>query len=91
MCIEQLAELNPDALTPDGLEAAYVGFTCNHHHAHVAVYSFERCVEVLVTRDGMSHEDAEEFLHFNTLGAWVGENGPLFILTGACDGEAKED
>ena len=76
---EALAELNPDALLADGLEAALVGYTVNHHHAHVAVYDVDKCIDVLVERDGMSHEDADEFLAFNTLGACVGENGPLYV------------
>jgi len=79
MSIELLAELNPEALTPDGLEDAYIGYTVNQHHAHVAVYSYEQCVGILVDRDGMTPDDAEEFLSFNTLGAFVGENGPLFV------------
>lgn len=74
-----LAEANPEALLADGLEAALVGYTVNHHHPVVAVYDIERCVEVLVSRDGMDREGAEEFLSFNTLGAYVGENGPLFV------------
>ena len=72
--IEDLAELNPDALLADGLEAALVGYTVNHHHPHV-----EKCVQVLVDRDGMTAEEADEFLSFNTLGAYVGENGPLYV------------
>lgn len=76
---EALAELNPDALLADGLEAALVGYTVNHHHAHVAVYDVDKCIDVLVERDGMSHEEAGEFLAFNTLGAYVGENGPLYV------------
>lgn len=74
-----LREANPEALLADGLEPAYVGHTVNHHHAVVAVYDYEKCVEVLVERDGISPEEADEFLQFNTLGAYVGENGPLFI------------
>jgi hypothetical protein len=27
----------------------------------------------------MTLEEAEEYLSFNTLGAYVGENGPLFV------------
>lgn len=77
--LENLRELNPDALLADGLEAALVGYTLNHHHAHVAVYDYDKCVEVLVSRDGMTHEDADEFLQFNTLGAFVGEHGPLYV------------
>jgi hypothetical protein len=74
-----LSELNPDALLADGFEDALVGWTVNHHHAHVAVYDVERCLQILVDRDGMTPEDADEYLSFNTLGAYVGENGPLFV------------
>jgi hypothetical protein len=74
-----LIDINPDALLADGLEGAYVGYTVNQHHAIVAVYDYEKCVEILVQRDGMTDEEADEFLQFNTLGAYVGENGPLFF------------
>lgn len=77
--LEDLAELNPDALLADGLEAALIGYTVNNHHAHVAVYDIEKCVQVLVDRDGMTPEEADEYLSFNTLDAFVGENGPLFV------------
>jgi hypothetical protein len=30
---------------------------------------------------GLSDEEAEEYLSFNTLSAYVGPNGPLFIRT----------
>ena len=80
--LENLAELNPDALLADGLEAALVGYTVNHHHPHVAVYDIDKCVDVLVERDGMTPEDAEEYLSFNTLGAYVGENGPMYVRFG---------
>jgi hypothetical protein len=79
--LEALGEINPEALLADGLEDAFIGYTLNHHHAHVAVYDIDKCIEVLVTRDGMTHEDAGEYLSFNTLGAYVGENGPIFIRT----------
>lgn len=63
----------------DGLEAAIIGVTENHHHPVVAVYDLDRCRQILMERDGMDWDGAEEFLSFNTLGAWVGENGPLFV------------
>ena len=81
--LEALGEINPEALLADGLEAALIGYTVNHHHAHVAVYDINKCIEVLVDRDGMSHEEADEYLSFNTLGAFVGENGPIYIRTSA--------
>lgn len=76
---DEIAEVNPEALLADGLEAALVGVTVNHHHPFVAVYDAAKCVQVLMERDGMTEEEAEEFLEFNTYGAFVGENGPLFV------------
>ena len=77
--LDDLAEANPDALLADGLEAALVGYTVNHHHPQAAVYDIDKCIEVLVERDGMTPEEADEFLSSNTLGAYVGENGPLYV------------
>lgn len=82
-----MAELNPEALLADGFEDSLVGFTLNHHHAHVAVYDVEGCIQTLVERDGMTPEEADEFLSFNTLGAYVGENGPLFVRLFGVTGE----
>lgn len=77
---EQLAEENPEALLADGFEDALIGITANHHHPVVAVYDLEKCVEILIT-GGMTADEAEEYLSFNTLGAYVGEHGPLFLRT----------
>lgn len=76
---EAIAERNPDALFADGLESALVGYTANHHGPTRAVYDAEACREILMRRDGMSHEEASEFLEFNTFGAYVGENGPVYV------------
>jgi hypothetical protein len=73
-----LEDENPDALLADGLEDAYIGRTANHHHPVVAVYDLAKCEQILV-ESGMTQEEAEEYLSFNTLGAYVGENGPLFV------------
>jgi len=37
--LDDIREINPDALLADGLEAALIGYTVNTHHAHVAVYA----------------------------------------------------
>jgi hypothetical protein len=76
---EEIAEVNPDALLADGFEDAVLGYVVNQHHAQVVVYDYEKCVRILVKRDGMDEDGAREYLGFNTLSAYVGENGPLFI------------
>lgn len=74
-----ISEVNPDALYADGLEDAAIGYTLNTHGEHVVVYDYDKCVEVLVSRDGMDPEAADEYLGFNTLCAYVGPHGPLYI------------
>lgn len=75
---DELAADNPEALLADGLEEAFVGHTVNHHHPVVAVYDYEKCVQILM-QDGMTEDDAMEYMSFNTLGAYVGPHGPLFV------------
>lgn len=75
---DELADANPEALLADGLEEAYIGLTVNHHHPAVAVYDFDKCMQVLID-EGLTEDEASEYLEFNTLGAYVGVNGPLFV------------
>lgn len=76
--IEEIGELNPDALLADGLEAGLIGYTQNSFGPIRAVYDVDRCIDIFVS-DGMTPEEAEEYMSFNVLGAYVGENGPVFI------------
>jgi hypothetical protein len=78
MTIDELAEQNPEALTADGFEDAIIGVTVNHHHPMVVVYDYRKCVEILVSQ-GLTHDDAQEYLSFNSLAAYVGEHGPLYM------------
>ena len=75
---ERLAEANPEALTADGFEDAYIGI-CLRFNTAVAAYDYDKCIDVLMKRDGMSYEEAVECFEFNTLGAWVGEGTPVYI------------
>lgn len=75
----QLAELNPEALFADGFEDALIGFACVFTKGPVTVYDRDKCIEILMKRDEMSHEEAEEFFSFNVEGAYVGEHTPAFL------------
>ena len=73
------AEIDPDILFADGWDAAFLGITANHHHAIVAVYDYDKIIEIMVERDGATYEDAEEFVEFNIVGAYVGERTPIYV------------
>ncbi len=79
--LEKIAELNPDAKSADGLEDAIIGIASRAGAEHVLAYSYEKCVEVLMKRDGMEREEATEYLDFNTIQAYVGTGTPVFIDT----------
>ena len=66
------------ALKADGLEEALIG-TGRQFTQELMVYSVEKVLEILMTRDGMSYEDAREFYEFNIVGAYVGAGTPVFV------------
>ena len=76
--ISRNMEIIEGAKTADGFEKALLGFGYQFN-TPVAVYSKDRCLHVLMERDGMSREDALEFFDFNVAGAWVGEGMPVFL------------
>jgi hypothetical protein len=68
-----------EILTADGFEDALIGVVDGACRAPVACYDYAKCIEILMTRDGMEEEDAHEYMSFNVTGAYVGEYTPLFV------------
>ena len=70
-------------LTADGLEDAFIGvsYPWQTNQKPVAVYSYDKVIEILMKRDGMTYEEAEEFFDFNIGGAYVGEQTPIYVMT----------
>ena len=79
MTVDDISEINPDALICDGFDEAIIGMAERINLGPVVAYSTEKIVEILMTRDGMEYEDALEYFNFNILGAWMGEMTPVFI------------
>lgn len=79
--LARLKESYPELLVADGFDEAILGvadgwFGRGHHE--VVCYDYDRCVEILVAQ-GMSEENALEYLEFNMLGAYTGEFTPVFL------------
>lgn len=79
---ETLSDVDPEILIFDGFDDAIIGYTDSWGPENSrnlrAVYSYEKCVDVLV-KDGLSYENAVEHLEFNTLGAYVGSRTPVVV------------
>lgn len=72
MCEEREIEL----LLADGLDEAFIGYTDDYPAR--AIYDKSLCVQCMMD-EGMSMEDAIEYLEFNTFYTYVGEQTPLFV------------
>jgi hypothetical protein len=77
---ELLADLEEDILLMDGFDDAIIGYSQRINDPTLAVYSWELMVKILMERDGMSDEEAMEYIDYNCLGAWVGERTPIIVL-----------
>jgi len=62
----------------DGFNGAilYIGRRFNEE---VVVYDYDQCVDILIKRDGMSQDDAIEWMEYNVLGSYLGEQTPIFV------------
>tara|TARA_R100001530_G_scaffold28345_1_gene22416 strand:+ start:439 stop:693 length:255 start_codon:yes stop_codon:yes gene_type:complete len=77
--MQLLEEINPEALLADGFEDAYIGVCEVFNRPPLAAYDRDRCIEILMERDEMDRDEAEEYFNFNVSGSWVGENTPVYI------------
>ena len=75
---EQIADLNPETLFADGFDRALIGYNAT---SFCAVYDYDKCMTVLIERDGMSYEEAHEHMEFNVVGSYVGDFTPSFVHT----------
>ena len=64
-------------LKADGFDDAIIGVD---ESSMRLIYSFSKCIEILISRDGMSEEDAIEYFNFNVSGSYVGKKTPIWCM-----------
>ncbi|MHB8994574.1 MAG: hypothetical protein ACYC63_04915 [Armatimonadota bacterium] len=74
-----IAETDTELLVADGFEQAFIGIVYRCADDPIACYDREKCLKILMKRDGMTEEEAEEFFEFNIGGAWVGDLTPCYL------------
>ena len=66
----------------DDLDDAIIGpasIWTNRSQVEVLVYNAEVIRNILMSRDGMTFEDAREFIEFNIEGAYIGVDTPILV------------
>jgi hypothetical protein len=81
MEIDEINEINPDAIIVDGFNEAIIGLAERINLGPIVAYDIDKMLEIMVERDGMTYEEAMEYFDYNILGAWMGENTPVYIQT----------
>lgn len=76
--IELMTELNEEALTMDGFHDAIIGIVDRFGMSSIFLYDWQKCIDILIKGGCKDAEEAEEYLHFNCLGAWMGDGTPAF-------------
>ena len=74
-----LREENPEALFADGFDGALVGIARRCSQPSLAVYDVNKCIAILMHRDGSTYSEAVEHMDFNVTGGWHGEHTPLWF------------
>ena len=80
MTLEEIIERysEEEFLKADGFDRAIIGVEPN---SMVLVYDRQLMIDVLITDDAMSEEDAIVYLEYNVYCAYIGEKTPLYIET----------
>jgi len=73
-----VSEIDENVLYADGFEDALIGYVTQFHKV-LAVYDREKCLRILIQRDKMTQDEAEEFFSYNVEGAFVGEYTPCIF------------
>ena len=78
----ELAEhFGNDLLFADNFDNAIIGVSMGISCGTKVVYDANEMARTLVVSEGITEEEAWEYLEFNTFNAYVGENTPIFVST----------
>lgn len=74
--LDGICDVNPEAIFVEGFNDAILGM---HSIRQVVIYDMSTICDIMVERDGMDMDEAEEFFHFNIGCMSMGKNTPLFV------------
>tara|TARA_R110000824_G_scaffold69044_3_gene177943 strand:- start:689 stop:934 length:246 start_codon:yes stop_codon:yes gene_type:complete len=74
-----IMEIPKGTLLADGMELAFVGIGRRCGEPDIAVYDYDKMVENVMMRDGMSYDEAVEYIEFNVVDGYNGPKTPLWL------------
>ena len=58
---------------------AKIGVMTCAGRAVIVVYNCGKCVDILMQREGWSDEEAEQWIEYNEIGVFVGDDGTVLV------------
>lgn len=81
--IEELEKYTKDnefkVITFDGFSGAVIGWVNYDGNPLMVIYSLLKMAQILVGRDGMSFEDAVEYVNYNCSSMYLGSLSPIIV------------
>jgi hypothetical protein len=77
--LNYLSYEDEEIMLMDGFEEAFIGLSKRCGQPTLATYSFIKMMEILVERDDMTWEEADEYIMYNCEGAWIGDLTPIIL------------
>ena len=76
---QELADrYSDDLLFADGYDDAIIGVAIGFDDSRV-IYDVQKMIEVCMGNSNISYDEAAEWLEYNTFGAYVGTNTPIYM------------
>ena len=64
----------------NGLEDAIIGVGSRMNMPDVLIYSYNKCVDILMEKEGWTHEEAIEWMDYNVINAHMGKGNPVCVF-----------
>ena len=64
----------------DGFDEAIIGSASTFGKDVVVAYDYNKIIKLLISRDGMTAEEAVEYFDFNIGGLHVSDRNPIFVM-----------
>ncbi len=66
----------------DGFNEAIIGIGERCGQDDIIVYDLQKMIKVFMDANDVDEEEAMDYISFNVLGAWIGEQTPIIVTTG---------
>ena len=76
--IDEIAEAEEcPMLTFDGFDEAIIGYGGQSGQDPCFIYDYDKILDILITKDSMSLDDAVDYLEYNLIKSYLGEGTPI--------------